>query len=238
MSVDAWIVVGVLVASAAAWAMMFLPPRPGIWPRTWLAAGSLSAMSVLALLALGRLGSTLGAFTLAEVGAGVVVGTAWLVATHLGYEVLRYLFPGFDDEVRDLYRLGEHDTVGRMLGPIVAMGIAEELVFRGVVQGEVGLVLAVLAYGAVQIFERKWALCLAALLAGTVWGLLFDWRSGLVAPAVAHVLWTGALTFVWPLGGAAQAESSSASSRSSRLRILPVELRGSSSTNRTERGTL
>ena len=56
------------------------------------------------------------------------------------------------------------------------------------------------AYTAVQVFERKWALALAALLGGAVWGALFAWRLGLVAPVAAHVLWTGVLTFLWPLG--------------------------------------
>ncbi|CAN5726508.1 hypothetical protein BH24ACT4_BH24ACT4_07260 [soil metagenome] len=86
------------------------------------------------------------------------------------------------------------------------MAVAEEVFFRGFVQDEVGLVAAVAAYTAVQMVERKWALGLAALLGGTVWGLLFWWTGGLVAPIVAHVLWTGMLTFVWPLKGCGGAD--------------------------------
>src|SRR3546814_18721934 len=77
-----------------------------------------------------------------------------------------------------------------MVGPIAAMGIAEELLFRGVLQGVGGLALALVAYTAVQVFERKWTLAVAALLGGAVWGALFAWRAGLAAPIVAHVLWT------------------------------------------------
>ncbi|MFP5579021.1 MAG: type II CAAX prenyl endopeptidase Rce1 family protein [Acidimicrobiia bacterium] len=51
-----------------------------------------------------------------------------------------------------------------------------------------------------QVFERTWALAVAALLGGAVWGALFAWRDGLIAPIAAHVLWTSMLTFVWTLG--------------------------------------
>jgi len=190
-----------LAVAAAAWAGMFLPDRRGIWPRTWLAATALSATAIACLVAVGRLGEIVGPVHVEELAIGLAVGGAWLVATHVGYRILTMLFPSFGAQVRDLYRLRDGDaTPGQMAGPIVAMGIAEELLFRGVLQGVGGFVLGLAAYTAVQAFERKWALALAALLGGTVWGALFAWRLGLIAPVAAHVLWTGALTFLWPLG--------------------------------------
>jgi len=195
--------VGMAIMVAGAWAFMFLPDRRDIWPRTWVAAAALTVTSVASLAWLGRLGETLGPLDAREVAIGVAVGTAWLVATHVGYAVLCRLVPAFSDQVSDLYRLGDGDSTSRMVGPIIAMGVAEELAFRGVLQGVGGFTLALIAYTAVQGFEGKWALGLAALLGGAVWGLLFAWRGGLVAPIVAHVLWTGVLTFVWTLGGCA-----------------------------------
>lgn len=235
--------VGAVALSFAAWSFMFLLPRDDIWPRTWIAAAVLAGYSVTALAALDRLDTTTGPIDLAELGIGLAVGSAWLVATHIGHAILCRLFPAFVEQVRDLYRLGDGDRVGRMVGPIVAMGVAEELLFRGVIQGSAGLVGGVVAYTAVQVVERKWALGLAALLGGLVWGGLFWWRGGLVAPIVAHVLWTTMLTFVWPLRGCGRREiltpgAGQASSFSSRLSTLPVALRGSSSRNVTERGTL
>jgi hypothetical protein len=105
------------------------------------------------------------------------------------------------DQITDLYSLREGDRVSTMVGPVVAMAGAEELFFRGFVQGRLGLVGAVAVYTAVQLVAGKWALTLAALLGAVVWGGLLWWTGGLVAPVVAHVLWTGALTFVWPLRG-------------------------------------
>jgi membrane protease YdiL (CAAX protease family) len=199
--VSSLVVLAALAVATSAWAFMFLPDRRGIWTRTWIAAGVLSATAVAGLLAVGRLGEIAGPIDATELAIGLAAGGAWLVATHVGYRVIAWLFPSFGAQVRDLYRLREGEaTTAQMVGPIVAMGIAEELLFRGVLQGVGGFVVALAAYTAVQVFERKWALALAALLGGAVWGALFAWRLGLVAPVAAHVLWTGVLTFLWPLG--------------------------------------
>ena len=195
------VVLVALLVAAGVWAFMFVPGRRGIWPRTWVSAGVLSATSIACLAAVGRLGEIVGPVDVTELAIGLAVGAAWLVATHVGFRVIAWLLPSFGAQVRDLYRLREGDaTTAQMAGPIVAMGVAEELLFRGVLQGVGGFAIALAAYTAVQAFERKWALALAALLGGAVWGGLFAWRFGLVAPVAAHVVWTGALTFLWPLG--------------------------------------
>lgn len=208
MSTELIVLVASIAVAFGAFAYMFALPRPGIWPRTWVAAAAAGATAVVGLAVLGRFRGLVGPFTLEEVGIGLLVGGAWLVITHVGFAIISRLLPAFGDQVRDLYQLGGEDSSRRMVGPIVAMGIAEELLFRGLLQGVGGIVLALAVYTAVQVFERKWALALAALLGGVVWGLLFEWRGGVIAPAVAHVVWTGSLTFVWPLGGAPRPQES------------------------------
>jgi membrane protease YdiL (CAAX protease family) len=191
-----------LVLAVAAWAFLFRLPREGLWPRTWVAAPMLIAYSLAALAADDRLGETLEPITPLEVGIGLGVGAAWLVATQVGHRILCRLFPAFLAQVNDLYRIRDEGTpLWSMVGAVTLMGVAEELLFRGLVQGGIGLAAAVAAYTLVQAVEGKWALGLAALLGGLVWGVLFWWRDGLVAPVVAHVLWTGTLTFLWPLKG-------------------------------------
>lgn len=208
MSTELVVILASIAVAFGAFAFMFALPRPGIWPRTWVAAGILSATALTGVAVTGRFPELVGPFTLTELGIGLAVGGGWLVATHVGYTAISWLFPTFADQVRDLYGLGGEDTTRRMVGPIVAIGVAEELLFRSLLQGVGGLALALAAYTGVQVFERKWALALAALLGGVVWGLLFAWRGGVVAPVVAHVLWTGMLTFVWPLGGAPRPQDS------------------------------
>ncbi len=194
------LVVGLLLALGV-WCFLFLPPRRGLWTRSWVAAAVLVGYSVAALASEGRLDEVVGPITPVEVALGLGVGGAWLVATHIGHAVLCRLFPSFLAQINDLYAIRDRSRLWYTVGAVVAMGVAEEVFFRGFVQDRVGLVAALAAYTAVQAVERKWALGLAALLGGAVWGLLFWWSGGLVAPIVAHVLWTGMLTFVWPLEG-------------------------------------
>lgn len=208
MSTELAVLALATVVAFGAFAYMFALPRRGIWPRTWVAAGVVSATAIAGLVALDRFEGLVGPFTATELAIGLLVGAAWLVITHVGYAVICWRFPAFGDQVRDLYRLGDEDSSRRMVGPIVAMGVAEELLFRSLLQGVGGMVLALAVYTGVQVFERKWALALAALLGGIVWGALFAWRGGVVAPVAAHVLWTGVLTFVWPLGGAPRPQES------------------------------
>ena len=193
----------VLVLAVAGWAFMFLPDPDGVWPRTWVVAFVLGAAAVGGLVLDGRIRTVVGPVSFVDVGLGIGVGVGWLMATHVGHRVICRLFPTFMDRVNALYALRDHGSILPVVGPLVAMGITEELVFRGYVQGRIGVVAAVIAYAAVQLVVRNWALVLAAVLCGAVWGTLAWWRDGLLAAVVAHVLWTGALTFIWPLSGCA-----------------------------------
>lgn len=191
---------GALVA-VGGWAYLFRRPPEGLWPRTWVVAGVLSAYALVGLAVTDELATVLGPVDIAVVGLGLGVGAAWLVATHIGHAVLCRLVPGFLDQVTELYSLRTGDRVAAMVGPVTAMAVAEELAFRGLAQTHLGLAGAVIAYGLVQFVAGKWALVLAAVLGGVVWGVLFWWTGGLVAPVLAHWVWTASLTFLWPLRG-------------------------------------
>lgn len=195
------VVVGALVLAALAWAFVFRLPASGVWPRTWVAAVVLSACSVATSASGGHLGGLLGAVDPTSIAVGLAVGVGWLVATHLGHAVLDRALPGFGAQVSRLYSLQTGDRVATMVGPVIAMGVAEELLFRGTLQGRIGLLGALTAYTAVQVVTGNWALVLAGALCGAVWGTLRWWQGGLLAPLLAHVVWTTSLTFLWPLGG-------------------------------------
>jgi membrane protease YdiL (CAAX protease family) len=198
------LLVAVLLLSAGGWAYLFRLPADGLWPRTWITALVLGGAAAGALALRHDLGSVTGPLGIEPLAVGLVVGGAWLVATHIGHYVLCRFVPGFLERISDLYSLRAGDRVRTIVGPLTAMGVAEELVFRGYVQGEIGLIGSILAYTAVQLVVGNWALTLAALLGGAVWGTLAWWTGGLLAPVVAHVLWTSMLTFVWPLRGCGQ----------------------------------
>lgn len=190
-----------VVVAALAWIALFRRDRDDIWPRTWVIAAALVTFSVAGLAAVGELEGVVGPVDGRTVGLGFGAAAIWLVATHIGHAVLCRVFPSFVEQVQDLYRLGADDPPSRVLGPILAMALAEELLFRGVIQGLSGFVAGTAVYTAVQLFERKWALVLAGFIAALVCGGLFELTDGLVAPVLAHATWTTVLTLVWPLRG-------------------------------------
>jgi membrane protease YdiL (CAAX protease family) len=201
-------VAGGVAVAVAMWTLMFRVDRGTIWQRTSIAAVVVSGYAVAAVAALGRIRRLLGPVSPAELGIGLAAGVAWVIATHLGADVLGRVAPSFVDQVADLYDLAGPGSAIPMGSALVAMAVAEELLFRGLIQGEAGIVVAVVLYAAVQVVERKWPLVLAGALCGLVWGGVFAWRGGLVAPVVAHIVWTSTLTLAWPLRstGAARPE--------------------------------
>lgn len=191
----------VLVVTVAGWAFIFALPRPGIWVRSWTAAGVLVAASAVALWRAGELGEAVGTRSLSAAFVGIGAGIAWVVVTQIGHQILCRLLPSFIEQVRALYSIAAGDRRLDVAIALVALAVAEEFVFRMVLQREFGIVAGIIAYAAVQAIERNWALMLAGALCGTVWGLLYAWQDNLAAPLVAHVIWTGTLTFFWPLRG-------------------------------------
>lgn len=198
MSVEA---VVILLLTLAGWAFIFARPRAGIWTRSWAVAAVLIVVSVAALWRADELGDAVGTTDIEAIGVGVLAGALWVVATQIGHQVLCRFVPSFIDRVRDLYSIAAGDNRRDVTIALVSLALAEELVFRLVIQREFGIVAGVLAYALVQVVERNWALMLAGAACGAVWGLLYAWQENLAAPLVAHLIWTSTLTFFWPLRG-------------------------------------
>jgi len=80
--------------------------------------------------------------------------------------------------------------LSRCIGLALMSGIAEEALFRGVLQPRVGLVVASLLFGLAHFVPRRELLPWSAfaVLAGLLFGRLFDATGNLLAPTLAHVL--------------------------------------------------
>ncbi|MGB3632468.1 MAG: type II CAAX endopeptidase family protein [Rubrobacteraceae bacterium] len=78
-------------------------------------------------------------------------------------------------------------------------GIGEEMFFRGAVQPEFGLVVAALAFGLVHIGpDRRYLVWTAwAVLAGFLFGFLYELSGGLLAPVIAHATHNAATFLLW-----------------------------------------
>lgn len=78
-------------------------------------------------------------------------------------------------------------------------GVGEEAFFRGAVQQEFGLVVASLLFGLVHVGpDRRYLVWTAwAVLAGFVFGVVYDLSGGLLAPVLAHAVHNAATLLVW-----------------------------------------
>lgn len=78
-------------------------------------------------------------------------------------------------------------------------GIGEEAFFRGAVQEEFGLVVAAVLFGLVHIGpDRRYLVWTAwAILAGFLFGALYNFTGGLLAPVVAHSAHNAATFLLW-----------------------------------------
>ncbi len=189
---DAAVLIGLIVA-AIAWGLLFALGREGFWPRAAVAGASIGAYGLIVLR--DDLGRLLRVDVL-EIGIGIVAAAVLWAVFWIGDRLLTRLFPGLSAEVDDLYAVRGETTTARMPFVLTVIGPAEEIFWRGLIQSRAGIVVALVAYALVHIWERKPVLLLAALAGGIFWGGLFAWRGTLIAPIVSHLLWDLAI-IVW-----------------------------------------
>jgi uncharacterized protein len=81
----------------------------------------------------------------------------------------------------------------------VFSGVGEETFFRGAVQQEFGLVIASLLFGLAHVGpDRRYLVWTAwAVLAGFVFGVLYEVSGGLLAPVLAHSAHNAATLLLW-----------------------------------------
>ncbi len=90
------------------------------------------------------------------------------------------------------------DRAGLVLVAVFS-GVGEEAFFRGAVQQEFGIVVASVVFGLAHVGpDRRYLIwTLWAVLAGVVFGLLFQTTGGLLAPVAAHAAHNAATLLIW-----------------------------------------
>ncbi len=124
-----------------------------------------------------------------DLAAGAAAGLVLWAVWRLG----RRVFPAARELEERLAGLLGPVTLGEAIGLALLSGFAEELFFRGAVQGSLGwipaaLLFALLHTGPGRAF-RLWTAF--ALVAGLLLGGLMHWRGNLLGPIVAHALVNG-----------------------------------------------
>jgi membrane protease YdiL (CAAX protease family) len=81
----------------------------------------------------------------------------------------------------------------------VFSGVGEESFFRGALQPELGLVATSLLFGVLHIGpDRRYFVWTGwAVGAGFLFGALYQWTGGILAPITAHVLHNAATLLLW-----------------------------------------
>jgi membrane protease YdiL (CAAX protease family) len=130
----------------------------------------------------------------------VLLGASTAVATvPLGLLAYR-LLPVLREIAEELApRLVDGANRGGLLLVSVFSGVGEETFFRGAVQQEFGLVLASFAFGVVHVGpDRRYLVWTGwALLAGFMFGALYEATGGLLAPILAHSAHNAATLLLW-----------------------------------------
>ncbi len=96
-------------------------------------------------------------------------------------------------------RLVDGADRGSLVLVSIFSGVGEETFFRGAVQQEFGLVIASLVFGLVHVGpDRRYLVWTAwAVLAGFLFGALYEVAGGLLAPILAHSTHNAATLLLW-----------------------------------------
>ncbi len=165
---------------------------------------ALAAVFYAALLLAAAIVGTLGersAFTLGNSGlfgllAGVTTACGTVALGILFYRILPVLRRLSDD-------LAPHLIDGAKCRNLVLVsifsGLGEESFFRGALQPEIGLVASSLLFGVLHLGpDRRYLVWTVwAVGVGFLFGLLYLWTGGILAPVTAHVLHNAVTLLLW-----------------------------------------
>lgn len=188
------------IAVAVAWVLV-RTRRLSIWTAM---APALAVIGVLAL-STGRLDEGSHFDTVGLVILGLGSGVALYVAT-AAFVVVAERWPVLGRQTTRLYEQRAGLAIGAALTLGIISAVGEELLWRGLVQEELGgsgdgtaAVLAWLAYVAANAFSGTIPVIMAAAVGGVVWGALTFWTNGILAAVLCHALWTGLMIARPPL---------------------------------------
>jgi membrane protease YdiL (CAAX protease family) len=124
--------------------------------------------------------------------AAVVFSVVNITLYHLGRRFRRpaAVYEFIENELFPIFR---RCTTSNLLILLVLVGLGEELLFRGVLQQEIGLIGASVIFGILHGPSRTlWPLALWAAAMGACLGWLYEASGNLVVPALAHAVYDGA----------------------------------------------
>jgi membrane protease YdiL (CAAX protease family) len=138
---------------------------------------------------------------------GVSVGVGMTVATYPLYAVACAIYPGLRVDVAVLYGAARETPLSESLPWVIAIIVAEELLWRGAlleafadrVSPHAAMALSVATYCLAQAGTGSWIVTLLALVCGTLWTLQRHLTRSLLSPLIAHLVWTPTVILLLPV---------------------------------------
>ena len=187
------------------WTLMFFPltaPHFNFWLLMTIAALSLSTCATIFMP---KWWKRLD-FSLSNILLGAVIAAALWLFFWFGDKVAAFLFSTARPEINAIYGIkGGISSYLLSFLLLCIIGPAEEIFWRGFVQERLsqrygltkGFLIATALYTSVHLASFNFMLIMAALVAGTFWGLLYRlFPQRFTAIIISHALWDAAV-FVW-----------------------------------------
>jgi len=192
------VIVGIAVAGAlaviVAWRLT-VAGRVSVW---W-AMGIVEGVAGIAALATGRVHLARDLAPVAAVAIGLGAGVLLYLATR-AFVAVAGRWPVFERQVASIY--GRREGLPLWTALVLAAGVTasgEELFWRGLVQGRIGVVATWGVYVLVNAASESLPIVAGAIVSGAVWGGLAAGTHGVLASLGCHALWT-ALMLAAPPG--------------------------------------
>ena len=192
---------GAVLLAFACWAVTFGWAGGNFWLKIGL---SVLAVFVYSLFwQKPRINLRFGSLLLGFFSAGVLYFVFFL-----GHQLAPYILPGAKTQVGGIYFLGEGTSKILIFFLLFfGTGPGEEVFWRGFLQDRLmkkwgnsqGFLVATLIYAGVHVFSYNLMLILAALVAGTFWGLLYLWKRDLLVQITSHSVWSAVIFAVAPI---------------------------------------
>jgi uncharacterized protein len=141
------------------------------------------------------------------VALGLLVGVAMTLATYPLYALGSWLYPGLRVDVAVLYAGARAGSLTEALPWVLAIIVAEELLWRGALlellstrlSPRLAMAISVATYAFAQAGSGSPIVALLAVACGTLWTLQRRLTCSLLSPLIAHLIWTPTVILFFPV---------------------------------------
>jgi membrane protease YdiL (CAAX protease family) len=142
-----------------------------------------------------------------SIAIGVAVGVGMTLLTYPIYRLAASLWPGLTANVIGLYAGARSTTLPKALAWMLAVILAEELLFRGVLPDvlsnwmaqRAAYALTLLIYALAQYGTGSLIVLLMAVVCGTVWSIQRVLTGSLASCLVSHLIWSPTVILFCPV---------------------------------------